>query len=105
MAGKTVVLSSNTAQILKRMGARIRKARLRRNLSMEILAKQANISNFTLSSIEKGMSSVSIGAYASVLAVLGLDKDFELIAQDEDEKKQFWEWNLHRRERASRRKK
>ncbi len=103
MAGKTVVLSSNTAQILKRMGARIRKARLRRNLSMEILSKQANISNFTLSSIEKGMSSVSIGAYASVLTVLGLDKDFELIALDEEGKKQFWENNLRRRERASRR--
>jgi len=103
MAGKTVVLSSNTTQILKRMGARIRKARLRRNLSMEMLAKQADISNFTLSSIEKGVSAVSVGAYASVLAVLGLDKDFDLIALDEEGKKQFWERNLHRRERASRR--
>lgn len=62
MAGKTVVLLPGTEQILEKMGARIRKARLRRNLSVELLAKQAGISKFTLSAIEKGISTVSIGA-------------------------------------------
>lgn len=50
------------------------------------------------------MSTVSIGAYAAVLAVLELDNDLELIALDEDGKKQFWEQNLQRRERATRKK-
>ncbi len=103
MAGKTVVLSSNTAQILKRMGARIRKARLRRNLRMEMLAKQSGISNFTLLSIEKGTSSVSIGAYVAVLAVLELENDLDIVALDEEGKKKFWEDNLRKRKRASRR--
>ena len=53
--------------------------------------------------IEKGLPTVSIGAYAAVLNVLELDKDFELIALDEEGKRRFWEQNLQRRERASRR--
>lgn len=47
---------------------------------------------------------IYIGAYAAVLAVLELDNDLGLIALDEEGKKQFWEQNLRRRERASRRK-
>lgn len=70
----------------------------------EFVAEQANISTDTLSSIEKGASTVSIGAYAAILAVLGLDKDFELIALDEEGKKKFREQNIQRRERASKRK-
>ena len=54
--------------------------------------------------IEKGTSTVSIGAYAAVLAVLELDDDLELIALDEEGKKQFREANLKRRERASKQK-
>ena len=86
------------------VGENIKKARLRRNLNAELIAEEANISTDTLSSIEKGASTVSIGAYAAVLAVLGLDKDFELIALDEEGKKQFREQNLKQRERASKRK-
>ena len=50
------------------------------------------------------MPTVSIGAYAAVLAVLKLDEDFGLIAVDEVGKKQFLEQNMQRRERASKRK-
>ena len=103
MAKKTVVLMPSTQQALKKMGANIKRARLRRNISTASLAEQAKISTDTLASIEKGVSTVSIGAYAAVLAVLVLDKDFELIALDEDGKKQFWEQNLKYRNRATRR--
>ena len=103
MAKKTVVLMPSTQQALKKMGSNIKRARLRRNISTASLAEQAKISTDTLASIEKGVSTVSIGAYAAVLAVLVLDKDFELIALDEDGKKQFWEQNLKRRDRATRR--
>lgn len=84
------------------MGARIRRARLRRNISAEELAKQAGISETTFYSIEKGTSTVSIGAYAAVLAVLKLDNDMELIALDEEGKKKFQECSFKKRERASR---
>jgi transcriptional regulator with XRE-family HTH domain len=103
MAKKTVVLMPGTQQALKKMGSNIKRARLRRNISTALLAERAKISTDTLSAIEKGVSTVSIGAYAAVLAVLVLDKDFELIALDEEGKKQFWEQNLKRRDRATRR--
>ena len=103
MAKKTVVLMPSTQQALKKMGSNIKRARLRRNISIALLAERAKISTDTLSAIEKGVSTVSIGAYAAVLAVLVLDKDFELIALDEDGKKQFWEHNLKGRDRATRR--
>lgn len=104
MARKVLTLSSSTAKVLEKMGNRIRRARLRRNISTEELAQKATIGKSTLSLIEKGTPTVSIGAYAAVLAVLKLDEDFGLIAVDEVGKKQFWEQNLKRRERASKRK-
>lgn len=104
MARKALTLSSSTVKVLEKMGNRIRRARLRRNISAEELAQKATIGKSTLSLIEKGTPTVSIGAYAAVLAVLELDEDFGLIAVDKVGKKQFWEQNLQRRERASKRK-
>ncbi len=104
MTRKTVVLLPSTQQVLVKMGANIKKARLRRNISAELLAERANISKSTLSAIEKGVSTVSVGAYASVLCSLGMDEDFELIALDEEGKKLHWEQNFQLRKRATKRK-
>lgn len=86
------------------MGKNIKKARLRRNICADLLAEQAGISADTLSAIERGVSTVSIGAYVAVPAVLGMEKDFEIVATDEDVKKRFREQNLQRRKRATMRK-
>ena len=101
MARKTVALLPSTERALEKVGANIKRARLRRNIRAEFLAERAGISVDTLSAIEKGVSTVSIGAYAAVLAVLKQDKDLEMIALDEEGKKQFKEHNLKKRERAS----
>ena len=101
MARKTVTLLPSTQSTLEKAGANMKKARLRRNICAEILAERAGISADTLSAIEKGVSTVSIGAYAAVLAVLNLDNDLEMIALDEEGKKQFKEYNLKKRERAT----
>ena len=102
MAKKTVYLLPSTQRALEKAGANIKKARLRRNIRAELLAERAGISVDTLSAIEKGVSTVSIGAYAAVLAVLKLDNDLEKLALDEEGKKQFKEYNLKKRERATR---
>ena len=102
MARKTVCLLPSTQRALEKAGVNIKKARLRRNIRAELLAERAGISTDTLSAIEKGVSTVSIGAYAAVLAVLKLDNDLEKIALDEEGKKQFKEYNLKKRERATR---
>ncbi len=104
MAGRTVTLSESTEEKLKRIGQRIKKARLRRNISAETISNKAGISESTFYTIEHGVSTVSIGAYAAVLFVLGLDSDLDVIALDENGKSQFWEQNLIKRERASKQK-
>ena len=104
MPRKNIVLPSNTLKILERLGTRIKRARLRRNMGVEMIAEIAGISEATVYAIEKGLATVSIGAYTAVLAVLKLDSDIERIALDEEGKKQFQEQNFQRRERASKRK-
>ena len=103
MARKKVVLFPSAEQALEKVGANIKRARLRRNMSVDVIAEHIGISEPTLYAIEKGSPTVSIGAYAAALAVLELDNDLELIALDEKGKKQFWEQNLQKRERASKR--
>ena len=101
MARKTVSLQPAARQVLERMGNNIKKARLRRNIRAEFLAKQASISADTLSAIERGVSTVSIGAYVAVLAVLGMEKDFEMVAIDEEWKQEYQKSRLYCRKRAT----
>ncbi len=73
-----------TKGVLAQMGRQIKLARLRRRLPADLVSERANISRSTLNKIEKGSSSVSIGAYAAVLHALGdLEKDLLNIAKDE----------------------
>ena len=104
MSRKTVILESNIEEKLKKIGQRIKKARLRRNISAETISKKAGIGESTFHAIERGKSTVSIGAYVAVLAALGLDSDLDAIALDESGKKLFWEQNIVERKRAKRRK-
>lgn len=101
MAKKAIIPASETERVLERMGLRIKNARLRRNITAEEIADRAEISKGTLTSIEKGMASVSIGAYASVLYVLGMEKDLELVATDEEGKQKYGKMYLKKRERAA----
>lgn len=101
MSRKTVILEQNTEDKLKKMGQRIKKARLRRNISAEMISKQAGIGESTFYAIEHGVSTVSLGAYAAVLSILGLNNDLDSIAVDEEAKKQLYEQNLVKRKRAS----
>ncbi len=57
---------------LAKLGADIRDARRRRRIPTELMAERADISRMTLNKMEQGDPGVSIGAYASVLFVLGL---------------------------------
>ena len=104
MSRKTLILEPNIEDKLKKLGQRIKKARLRRNISAEIISQQAGIGESTFYAIERGVSTVSLGAYAAVLFVLGLDGDLDAIAMDEAGKELFWEQNLVERKRAKRRK-
>ena len=85
MNRKNVIIMPETQNRLSLMGEQIKYARLRRKLSVELVAERAGISRTTLWSIEKGASSVAIGAYAAVLHALNdMDKDLLLIAKDDE---------------------
>ncbi len=75
--------SVKTEKQLEQLGERIKLARLRRKYSQEIVAKRAGISRPTLTAVEKGVSTVSIGIYAMVMMILGLLDDFGKIANDD----------------------
>lgn len=70
-------------RLLGKVGENIHLARLRRNFSAAMVAERAGIARNTLRAIERGESSVTLGAYANVLLCLGLEKDLGLIAQDD----------------------
>lgn len=57
---------------LRKLGADIRDARLRRRLSMQLVADRARTTRQTLTRIERGDPAVSMGIYCSVLNALGL---------------------------------
>ena len=70
---------------LSQMGENIKLARKRRKLTAIQVAERAGISrSTTLSLIEKGESSVAMGAYFNVLRVLGLQDDFIKLAADDE---------------------
>lgn len=57
---------------LAKLGADIRSARIRRRITTTLMAERAFITRTTLSKVEKGDPSVSLGIYATVMFVLGL---------------------------------
>jgi DNA-binding XRE family transcriptional regulator len=65
---------------LGKLGADIRDARRRRRIPTELMAERADISRTTLNKIEQGDPGVSMGAYVSVLFVLGLTGRVEELA-------------------------
>jgi transcriptional regulator with XRE-family HTH domain len=72
---KAMKVSNKQGAILKQLGLNIKRARLRRNKTMESLCDEAGISIPTLRAIESGDEGTSIGAYLLALFVLGLEKD------------------------------
>jgi hypothetical protein len=60
------------SRALRKLGHDIRDARRRRRIPVAILAERASISRMTLNKVEKGDAGVSLGAYATVLFVLGI---------------------------------
>ena len=65
---------------IKQLGARIRDARTRRGWSMAELAEKAQINRNTLMWLERGKPSVAMGAYITVLWLLGLDGALDAVA-------------------------
>lgn len=80
---KRMSSSPLTKRLLVELGENIRLARLRRNLSIRIIAERVGVSVNTVASLEKGLPGVSIGVVANVLHALGLAEDIGSLAKDD----------------------
>ena len=78
------ILLPKYAALLEQVGENIKLARKRRKLTAVQVAERADIARSTLYLIEKGDSSVAMGAYFNVLRVLGLQNDFLKLAADDE---------------------
>lgn len=101
MGKKAVSVLPSTEKILAEMGEQIKLARLRRQLSTELVAERAGISRATLWNVEKGSPSVAIGIYAAVLHALNnLDTDLLLVAKDDEFGRKMQDLNMQVKKRA-----
>ena len=86
---------------LAALAERLRLARLRRNYSAATVATRAGLARATLYRVERGDPSVSMAAYASVLRVLGLHADIDLLARDDALGRKLQDLQLPTRRRAT----
>ena len=84
MKSKKSIVFPKHKEVLERLGENIKLARKRRKLTTVQVSERANIDRSTLYKIEKGTSTVSIGAYFNVLRVLGLQNDVLKLAADDE---------------------
>jgi transcriptional regulator with XRE-family HTH domain len=87
------------------VGEQIRMARLRRRLSVALVANRATCSPLTVARIEKGSPTVAIGIYLRVLYALQLENDILRIAKDDEMGRMLQDLNLKQRRRAPKTKK
>lgn len=103
MAKQAPALFPPILRQLEALGTRLRLARLRRRYSASSVATRAGVTRMTLYKIEKGDPGVRLGVYASVMRVLNLQADLDLIARDDELGRKLQDLELPERKVAPRR--
>jgi toxin-antitoxin system, antitoxin component, xre family len=85
------------------VGEQIRLARLRRDLTMDQVAQRAQCTRLTLSRLEKGEPTVSIGVVMRVLNALQLEDDILHLAKDDELGHMVTDLGIKNKKRASKR--
>jgi len=101
MPRKVSALLPSTDELLRQLGERLRLARLRRRLSAKQVAARAGMAPMTLRSLERGGSGVTMGAYLSVMQVLGVEKDLDLLANADPMGRSLQDARLSTRSKAA----
>lgn len=70
-------------------------------MSLTDLAARVDVTRHTLSRLERGDLSTSLGVLARVLGVLGLEEDLDRLAQDDEMGQRLQDVRLRRPRRSS----
>ncbi len=74
------IIPTVATERINELARRVRLARTRRSLSIAEVAAKAGINRNTLNALELGKHGVALGAYVTVLWVLGLDRTLDGVA-------------------------
>jgi transcriptional regulator with XRE-family HTH domain len=69
-------------QLLLQLGGRLKRARVKQGLTTTQMAERAGMSRMTLSAVEAGEPTPTIGSYLRIMSVLGVSQDLVLVASD-----------------------
>jgi transcriptional regulator with XRE-family HTH domain len=82
---KKIVLHIPVRRALKKLGKDIKEARIRRSITIAMMAERTGVTAITIAKVENGDPSVSFGTYATVIFILGMvDKVQNLLDLSED---------------------
>lgn len=83
MGRKKTILFPQVEFKLKELGYRIKMARLRRRIPVELVARRAKVSRTSVWEVENGSPSVSMGIYAAVLMAIGMMGELDNIIKED----------------------
>jgi transcriptional regulator with XRE-family HTH domain len=83
MAKKSLPIFPQAANQMAALGERLRLARRRRKISMQLFAERVDVSRETIRRLEKGDHTIAMGTYLRALSVLGLHRDLDEVAKDD----------------------
>src|SRR5258706_2616704 len=84
MTTRSIVILPRLEKVLAQLGENLKLGRLRRKLTTQQVAERAGITRTTLWQVERGAPHVSMGTYAQVLLILGMEKDLLKLATDDE---------------------
>jgi transcriptional regulator with XRE-family HTH domain len=82
MPAASEIASVIDRQLLLQLGERLKRARIERGITTTQMAERAGISRMTLSAVEAGEPTPTMGTYLRVMGVLGVSRDLALLASD-----------------------
>lgn len=100
MRERSITPVPKLSRILEELGENLKLARLRRKLTTDQVCERAGISRTTLWQVEKGAPNVTMGAYAQVLFVMGLEKDIARLGADDELGRRLQDASLETRKRG-----
>lgn len=69
---------------MQALGERLRLARLRRRITTIQFSERVGVSRDTLNRLERGDPTIALGTYLRALRVLGLERDLDRVAADDE---------------------